>query len=123
MSLANNEVLMKQEKKVKYTPKAANNKASVQNIISYVILVILSVLFVFPTLVVLMNSFKGKLYISEQPFVFVNSDTFVGLENYVAGIQKTDFLAACGWSLFITIGSYEKHFKPHTFAISEHITS
>ena len=105
MSLANNEVLMKQEKKVKYTPKAANNKASVQNIISYVILVILSVLFVFPTLVVLMNSFKGKLYISEQPFVFVNSDTFVGLENYVAGIQKTDFLAACGWSLFITIGS------------------
>ena len=30
---------------------------------------------------------------------------FVGLENYVRGIEKTGLIQAFGWSLFITIGS------------------
>ena len=30
---------------------------------------------------------------------------FVGLENYIAGMEKTGILAAFGWSIFITVGS------------------
>jgi raffinose/stachyose/melibiose transport system permease protein len=52
-----------------------------------------------------MNSFKGKFFISETPFKFPDSETFVGLENYISGIEKTKFIHATGWSLFITLGS------------------
>lgn len=69
------------------------------------ILLILSVAFLAPIFVVLMNSFKGKFFISESPFVPPNADTFVGISNYAAGITKTGFLQAFGWSLFITVSS------------------
>ena len=66
---------------------------------------ILSLAFVYPIFVVLMNSFKGKLYISDKPFEFVNSSTFVGVSNYVAGIAKTNFGSAFCYSLWITVCS------------------
>ncbi|MGL4362899.1 MAG: carbohydrate ABC transporter permease [Cellulosilyticaceae bacterium] len=66
---------------------------------------VLAVFFIMPILIVLMNSFKGKLYISNTPFMFPNSETFVGISNYVSGIAKTGFLQAFGWSLFITFFS------------------
>lgn len=71
----------------------------------YIILTILAILFVAPALIVIMNSFKGKLFISKIPFKLPSTETFSGLINYTEGIEKTNFLAACGWSLFITIGS------------------
>ena len=52
-----------------------------------------------------MNSFKGKLYISDNPFNWPSGDMFAGLENYTEGIRKTGFFAAFGWSAFITVGS------------------
>jgi raffinose/stachyose/melibiose transport system permease protein len=52
-----------------------------------------------------MNSFKGKFFISDTPFEFPNSKTFVGLDNYINGLEKTGFFKAFGWSLFITIVS------------------
>lgn len=70
-----------------------------------VILVALAVTFLIPILIVLMNSFKGKLYISDAPFSLPNSDTFSAFQNYVAGISKTGFLSAAGYSLFITVCS------------------
>lgn len=73
--------------------------------ILFLFLVVLAIAFLAPILIVLMNSFKGKFYISDAPFVFPNSDTFVGLENYTSGIQKINFFNAFGMSLFITIGS------------------
>ncbi|HIW31864.1 MAG TPA: carbohydrate ABC transporter permease [Candidatus Paenibacillus intestinavium] len=71
----------------------------------FLFLLVLAIAFITPILIVLMNSFKGKFFISDAPFVFPNSDTFVGLENYTSGIQKIDFFSAFGMSLFITIGS------------------
>lgn len=65
----------------------------------------LSVLFLVPIAVVLLNSFKGKLFISSAPFALPNAQTFAGLANYTGGIQKTGFLSAMGYSLFITICS------------------
>ena len=65
----------------------------------------LALVFIYPILIVLMNSFKGKLYISDAPFAMINADNFVGLENYISGIQKIGFFKAFGFSLWITIGS------------------
>ena len=75
-----------------------------QNVI-FAVLVVLAALFIFPVLFVLMNSFKGKLYISDAPFEFPAGEMFAGLENYILGIENTGFFAAFGWSAFITVGS------------------
>lgn len=69
------------------------------------ILVLLTVLFIAPILIVLMNSFKGQFFISDAPFAFPNSETFAGLTNYLTGLNKIKFLSAFGYSLFITVGS------------------
>ena len=61
--------------------------------------------FLLPILIVLMNSFKGRLYISDQPFALPNAQTFAGLDNYVNGIRITGFFSAFGYSLFITVAS------------------
>lgn len=75
------------------------------NIIITVILSVLAALFMVPMVLVLINSFKSKLYISSEPFAFPNSETFVGFENYLNGLKSSGFLAAFGRSLFITVAS------------------
>ena len=75
------------------------------NIIITVILSALAVLFMVPMILVLINSFKSKLYISSEPFAFPNSETFVGFENYLNGLKSSGLLAAFGRSLFITVAS------------------
>lgn len=66
---------------------------------------ILAVIFVLPILIVLMNSFKSKLFISNEPFALPNAETLVGIDNYIGGIEKTGFISAFGYSLFITVCS------------------
>ena len=73
--------------------------------ILFAILVVLLLLFMFPIAFILMNSFKGKLFISASPFSIPNSDSFVGLNNYIVGLSRTGFFSAIGWSFFITIFS------------------
>ena len=89
----------KKNTELKYTPKKKNN------ILLYIILTALSVLFLAPIFIVLYNSFKGKLYISRTPFALPNATTFSGLDNYINGIEKTGFISAFGLSVFITICS------------------
>lgn len=71
----------------------------------FVVLVILAAAFISPILIVFMNSFKGRFYISDTPFQLPNDQTFVGLTNYTSGVAKTGFFNAFGLSLFITISS------------------
>lgn len=66
---------------------------------------LLSILFISPIFIVIMNSFKKKSYINKEPFKMVMSRNFVGLDNYINGIKKTDFFQAFGYSAFITICS------------------
>ena len=87
------------ELNLKYEPKKKNN------VLLYLILIILSIVFLAPIFIVLYNSFKGKLYISISPFSLPNSTSFSVLANYVNGIDKTGFISAFGYSLFITVGS------------------
>ncbi len=75
------------------------------NTVFFFVLLLLSVIFIFPVFVVLINSLKLKFSIATTPFILPNSETFSGIENYVTGIENTGFPAALGWSLFITIFS------------------
>ncbi|MEE1026837.1 MAG: carbohydrate ABC transporter permease [Acutalibacteraceae bacterium] len=68
-------------------------------------LLILSLLFIAPVIIVLINSFKGQFYISDAPFTLPTAETFSGLTNYINGIEKTGFFSAFGYSLFITVSS------------------
>lgn len=69
------------------------------------ILTILSVIYVLPILIILMNSFKKKTFINLQPFSLPTEKTFVGWENYESAIVDYKFLSSVGWTLMITIGS------------------
>ncbi len=66
---------------------------------------IISVLYVLPIVVILLNSFKKKAYISKSPFTLPSGKMFVGLENYAQGIERTQFFNSLFWSVFITVGS------------------
>ncbi|MBQ6884962.1 MAG: carbohydrate ABC transporter permease [Clostridia bacterium] len=80
-------------------------KINFSNILIFVLLLVLSFLFLIPIITVVINSFKDQFFISQTPFVLPNSNTFAGLENYIKGIADTGFIAAFFWSLFITVCS------------------
>lgn len=64
---------------------------------------LLSIAWVFPIILVLINSFKKKVYISRKPFVIPTDKMFVKWDNYVNGMEKIHFFDAFKNSLFITI--------------------
>ena len=82
-----------------------SNKKNVSNNIIFIILCALVIVFLATIIFIVTNSFKGKFYISDNPFSFPTSETFIGITNYINGLEKTGFLSAMGWSFFITIMS------------------
>lgn len=66
---------------------------------------ILGLVYIAPILIVLMNSFKKKVYINKEPFILPNEKTWNSIENYVTAIDKYELLDAVGWTVFITVGS------------------
>ena len=80
-------------------------KRSGINIIIFIILILLTLLFIFPIVFVVLNSFKGRLFISTEPFALLTSKSFVGFQNYIDGIEQTGFFEGMKWSLIITVGS------------------
>lgn len=66
---------------------------------------VLSIAYLFPIALVVINSFKKKAYISKRPFALPRGKMFVGFENYINGIEKTGFFSAFGWTVFITVFS------------------
>lgn len=69
------------------------------------LLVLLAGVFLLPILLVVLNSFKSRLYISAAPFAPPTAETFVGFDNYLTGLRSAGFAAAFGRSVFITVGS------------------
>lgn len=98
---------MSEKVKSKIKEKKAKLRApmTVKDWVKFIILMIISIVFIAPILLVLMNSFKGKLFVSNEPFAFPNAEGFVGLKNYTNGIEKIDFFSAFFVSLFITVCS------------------
>ncbi len=66
---------------------------------------ILGFIYIVPILIVLMNSFKKKVYINKEPFKMPTEKTYAGLANYVEAINKYELLKAVGWTVFITVAS------------------
>lgn len=66
---------------------------------------IISIGYIFPILLVFINSFKKKAYISRKPFDIPTGKMYVGLENYFRGIKQANFLEGAKWSMVITVGS------------------
>lgn len=77
----------------------------VGNNVIFFVLLILSVLFLVPIIIVIINSFKSRIYISSQPLKLPNAETFVALENYINGVTSSDFFSAFLRSLFNTVVS------------------
>lgn len=80
-------------------------KRSVKDIFLIMILCVLTVIFLIPMFLVLMNSFKSRLFVSTQPFSFPNAQTFVGFENYINGLTTSGFFMAFLRSVWITVVS------------------
>lgn len=66
---------------------------------------IIGIIYILPILIVLMNSFKKKVFINKEPFMLPSAKTFTGIENYITAINKYELLSAVGWTVFITVGS------------------
>lgn len=70
-----------------------------------VIFSLVSLAWIFPIVLVVINSFKSKAYISSDTFSIPTGDMFVGLENYARGIDRTDLIASFGWTVVVTVGA------------------
>ena len=66
---------------------------------------IIGIVYILPILIVLLNSFKKKVYINKEPFQIPSGKTFASIENYISAIDKYELLSAVGWTVFITVGS------------------
>ena len=66
---------------------------------------ILCLLYVFPIFVIVINAFKKKVYINDQPFSMPNAETYTGFKNFMEAINKYEFIKAVGWTVFITVAS------------------
>ena len=66
---------------------------------------ILCLLYVFPIFVIVINAFKKKVYINDQPFSIPNEETYSGFKNFMEAINKYEFIKAVGWTVFITVAS------------------
>ena len=66
---------------------------------------LVSLLWIFPIILVVANSFKNKAYISRDAFSIPTGKTFVGLENYRRGVERTNLFASFGWTVVVTVGS------------------
>jgi len=73
--------------------------------VKFAILIVVSLVFILPILLVLMNSFKGNVYVSNEPFAFPNAESYVGFDNYTNGIEKINFFPAFFTSIFVTVFS------------------
>lgn len=94
-----------EKKKKKGNNQKIKAKMRGRDWLKFAILVIVVIAVLAPIFLVVMNSFKGKLYLSAEPFAFPNAESFVGLDNYINGVEKIGFFQAFGVSLFITICS------------------
>ena len=81
-------------------------KTKVGDIIWIVILTILSLLWIYPAFMILINSLKQESAISTGTvFKLPTADTFAGLSNYLNAIESKGFLSSFCYSLFITVSS------------------
>ena len=83
-----------------------SRRKAVINTIVTVVLGIISVFYIYPIFMILMNSLKQESAISTNTaFELPNATTFDGFSNYVYGVTQMDFLSSFLYSLLITVSS------------------
>lgn len=76
------------------------------NIIWIMALSVLCLAYIFPVVLVLLNSFKVETAISTSTtFQLPTAETFAGFSNYLNAITSQGFFKSLGYSLFITVSS------------------
>lgn len=70
-----------------------------------VIFSVISLAWIYPVILVVINSFKNKIYIASDTFSLPTAESWVGLRNYTDGIAKTNFLTSFMWTVVVTVGS------------------
>ena len=71
-----------------------------------VIMTLLSLLWIYPIVLILLNSLKIEgSFTTSTVFKLPTAETFAGLSNYVYGVTKMGFLSSLGYSLVITVTS------------------
>ena len=71
-----------------------------------VFLGLLCIVWIYPVLLILLNSLKAELAISTTAvFELPTAESFVGLHNYIYGVTQMNFLISFGYSLVITVSS------------------
>ncbi len=81
--------------------ESKNNSVSAR--IRTLVLVLLTAVFIFPILLVVMNSFKSRLYVSTVPFSWPVKEMFVGFENYINGLTTSGFFLAFLRSVWVSV--------------------
>ena len=78
----------------------------ISNTLLTAVLTVLSLAWVYPVVMILLNSLKKESAITtSSAFQLPNGETFAGFENYVNAIDSKGFLSAFGYTLLITITS------------------
>ena len=80
-------------------------KKKVMGILATLFFTLVSIVFIAPIFIVLINSMKSKTFINLETFKLPTEESYVGLENYKTAITQYDFMKAVGWTLFITVFS------------------
>ena len=71
-----------------------------------VIMTLLSLLWIYPIVLILLNSLKVEgTFTTSTVFKLPTAETFAGLSNYIYGVTKMGFLSSLGYSLVITVTS------------------
>lgn len=86
--------------------KAPKKKQTLGMKILTVLFTVVSIFYVMPIVVVVMNSFKTNAGISTELFALPNADTFYGFKSYITGMfyGNFPFYKTILCSLFITVG-------------------
>ena len=81
------------------------NKKKILSWIGTFFFSIVGILYIAPIIIVLINSFKQKTYISLEPFKLPTKETWNAFGNYLSAINDYGFFEAVGWTVFITVAS------------------
>lgn len=91
--------MSKQESQLKTQAQRRNG------MILTVIFTVLSVIYLLPIVIVLMNSFKANAYVNTETFALPNAKSFVGWDNFIKGMTfgNYPFLKSVMYSFVITV--------------------
>ncbi|MCR5607593.1 MAG: carbohydrate ABC transporter permease [Lachnospiraceae bacterium] len=83
------------------------DKISSLNVFLGILMTLISVIYVIPIVLVVVNSFKSKVYINDKEHFFKlpTEESYIGFQNYLEGAEKIDIAHSFLNTVIITIGS------------------